>query len=176
MQALTLSTKRTEKGETNVIDLTKLPEPVLPHWAKTKVLNGQETPSQLILPNTLDKTFCFGSKMSGKSILGSLVSCYNPSKGHNKGTRYPIQDFDTINGHYGLKALVWLEQHWTSIPAEHKYCIDNMLIYGWSDVVEDDGGNLNVPYLVTRVETPRIGWYGIDRTFFWYERALCNVS
>lgn len=160
-----------------IIQVATLPTPQSPNWSRGEILTGVSEPKALD-PTRLSSDAWFhpsqtGSKTrpTGHQILASLVDDYKIGE-DKAGKTYQVPPTDLINGHFGLRELVWLEQNWKTPPKAFRDWAKGKLLYAWADAVRDDSGYLHVPCLCCYVETPYVYWSYLGNQWYDHEPAL----
>ncbi len=163
------------------VEIGEVTAPVFPDWSKGRVLNGY-----IRRPQSLDFIAVMASpyfhprqtgeeykdnRPQGHEILASLVASYKAGEDKN-GNTYNVSETDFIHGHFGLAELTYMEKNWNTLPEPFKAWAKGKLLYGWRDVVRDDHGTLNVPYLSCIVGEPCVYWYCLDISWRDNEPAL----
>lgn len=149
--------------ESLIIKFSDLPESKFPDWSKGRILIGAKEPFAIDLNKIIADAYFHerqtGSKTrpTGHEILASLVQSYKVGE-DEAGKTYQVESADSINGHYGLKELVWLAQNWKFLPEAFRKWAKGKLLYGHRDIVRRDGGWLDSPYLGCYVEVPYVYW------------------
>lgn len=164
-----------------IIDLTVVPNADKPKWSKGKFLSGMRTNNLLELPLVTTMTWQHPyqetSTFSGSNILKCLVSTYESKPIHHWGRGLmccPVLDDDSINAHFGIKALRWLKDNWLKLPPSQKDCLIGKTIYGLADIMFDDVNGMSMPYVTFTTEEPTFGWYSLSHNLGHNDRFLVN--
>jgi hypothetical protein len=170
-----------ERRSYPAIEIMGIAEPTLPVWSRGRVLDGD-----IHRPDRLDFIAIMGfayfhprqtgekykeNRPTGHEILASLVASYKAGEDKN-GNTYDVSETDLIHGHFGLAEFTYMEKNWNTLPEPFKAWAKDKLPYGWRDVVRNDYGNLNVPYLNCNVDKPYVNWYNLDNSWNDNEPAL----
>lgn len=153
--------------ESLIIQIANLPEPKFPDWSRGRILNGVVEPKMLDLTKLPTEAWLHpdqignATRPTGHQILASLVKSYVVGE-DEAGKTYQVEPSDAINGHYGLKELLWLEQKWKTLPKSFRDWAKGKLLYGHRDCVRNDSGWLDSPFLYCGVDGPHVCWYDLD--------------
>jgi hypothetical protein len=163
--------------ESLIINLSDLREPKFPDWSKGRILIGVKEPSTLDIGKLIETAYFHErqtgnqTRPTGHEILASLVKSYKVGE-DEMGKTYQVEPDDAINGHHGLKELLWLEQNWKTLPEAFRKWANGKLLYGHRDIVRRDDGYLSSPYLHCSVRVPCVHWYGLDGQWVGSEPGL----
>lgn len=102
--------------ESLIIKLSDLSGPKFPDWSKGCILIGAKEPTTLDIGKLIETAYFHErqtgnqTRPTGHEILASLVKSYKVGEDET-GKTYQVFPEDIINGHFGLKELLWLEQN-----------------------------------------------------------------
>lgn len=170
-----------ERRNYPTIEITSIAEPGFPDWSKGRVMNGDiRRPKEIDFLAVMSSVYFHprqtgekhkNNRPSGHEILASLVASYKAGEDKVDNT-YDVAETDLIHGHFGLAELTYMEKNWSTSPEPFKAWAKGKLLYGWRDVVRDDNGSLDVPYLFCNVDKPYVDWYNLHISWFGREPAL----
>ncbi len=164
-----------------IINLSDLPDPVKPDWSKGNFLSGNKQNTIIELPLMVMMTWQHkhqrSSTISGNDILKGLVKGYDIKRIYDwakSRTCCVVEKDDTINGHLGLKTLIWLKDNWFNLPPSQKDSLYGKTIYGLSDTMFDDVHGLSMPYVTFTTMEPVHGWYSLTKNLGRNDRFLVD--
>jgi hypothetical protein len=163
----------------SIVQVSDLLELGLPEWSKGRILIGVKEPVTLDIGKVIETAYFHErqevgqTRPTGHEILASLVKGYNANE-DKAGKIYPVQPNDAINGHCGLKELLWLQQNWNTFPNSFHVWAYGKLLYGHRDIIRDYRGFLFSPCLDCGDGFPGLDWFWLDDQWSDVEPGLCQ--
>lgn len=168
-------------AESVIVNLTLLPIPAYyPAWSRGRVLIGVTEPQALSIRTLTNLALSHTPRAglhtypTGHDILATLVNRYS---GREKWTGLTVQvdPDDAIQGHFGLKELLWLRNYWMMLPDPFRWWVSEKYLFGYRDIIGDADGDLYSPYLDCHYDkVPLLEWRHLNHPLLYNQVCLAE--